>query len=193
MDALTLLHTRNSVAKLVEPAPAGEVLQQIFKAALRAPDHAWLRPWRFLTIAGQARNRLGELFVSAAQVRLAEAGEPAMSMEACDKLAAKAYRAPLIIVVIASFKPHPKVPPVEQLLSAGCAAHSILLAAQALGFGGIWRTGNNAYDDNIRRGLGLEPGEEVVGYLYLGTAEGSAKPLRELSVADFVQDWTGTQ
>lgn len=193
MEALTLLHTRNSASKLTAPAPSGQQLDTMLKAALRVPDHAWLRPWRFLTIEGQALDRLGELFVEAAQVRLATAGAPPMDPLACDKLAAKARRAPLVIVVIAALREHPKVPAVEQLLSAGCAAHSILLAAHAQGFAGIWRTGVNAYDDRINRGLGLSASEQIVGYLYLGSLEGSAKPLRELAVEDFCQAWTGGQ
>lgn len=191
MDALTLLHTRNSAAKLVAPAPSGEALENLFKAALRAPDHARLRPMRFLTVEGEARNRLGELFVSAAQVRLANAGQPPMSQEACDKQAAKTLRAPLIIVVIASLQEHPKVPAIEQRLTAGCAAHAMLLAAHAQGFAGIWRTGGNAYDAEIKRGLGLIPYEEIVGYLYLGTVEGAYKPLRDPDIHEFYQPWTG--
>ncbi len=191
MDALTLLQTRNSAAKLVAPAPSGDVLDRILKTAQRAPDHARLRPWRLLTIQGEALDKLGELFVSAAQVRRAEAGEPAMDQEACDKLAAKPHRAPMIVVVIASIVEHPKVPPVEQRLCAGCAAHNILLAAHAEGFAGMWRTGANAYDDEIRRGLGLGEREEIIAYLYLGTLDGSPKPLREIDVEEYCQAWNG--
>ena len=193
MDALTLLHSRNSAPKLTEPAPTGEALENMLKAALRAPDHARLQPWRFLTIQGEARARLGELFVGAEQLRLAAAGEPPMERDACDRLAAKALRAPLIIVVIAALKEHPKVPALEQLLSAGCAAHGILLAAHAQGYAGIWRTGGNAYDPEVKRGLGLSETEEIVGYLYLGTLDGGYKPLKNLPVEDFCQSWTGVE
>ena len=190
MDAITLLHRRNSSPKLREPAPEGEALENMFKAALRAPDHAWLRPWRFLTITGEARNELGRLMVKATQLRKQQAGEPAMTEEEIAKLAAKPLRAPLIITVIASIKEHPKVPAVEQVISAGCAAHSLLLAAHAQGFAGVWRTGTNAFDTTVMQGLGLAPNEEIVGFLYLGTVEGNYKPLRELSVSDYAQSWT---
>ena len=189
MDAITLLHSRNSAPKLCDPAPQGEVLDNMLKAALRAPDHAWLRPWRFLTITGQARERLGELFVNAAQQRRQEANEAVMTEQECAKLAAKALRAPLIIAVVASIQSHPKVPAIEQIISAGCAAHAILLAAHASGFAGVWRTGDNAYDPLVKEGLGLSAAEELVGFLYLGTIDGSYKPLRELSVQDFCRPW----
>ncbi len=191
MDAITLLHNRNSAPKLCEPAPTGKVLDDLLKAGLRAPDHAWLRPWRFLTIEAEARNQLGDLFVASAQQQLDADKEP-MTQEAKDKLAAKALRAPLVIVVIASIKEHPKVPAVEQLISAGCAAHGILLAAHAHGFAGVWRTGGNAYDPLIKEGLGLADTEEIVGFIYLGTINGTYKALPELPVEDYCQPWAGT-
>ncbi len=192
MDAIELLHSRNSAAKLRQPAPSGEDLEIIFKAALRAPDHARLRPWRFLTIRGEARSRLGELFVSSAQRRRIAAGESPLSEQDSGKLASKPLRAPLIVIVVAAIdKQQQKVPVIEQILSAGCAAHSILLAAHALGYAGVWRTGGNAYDEDIKRELGLKPDEELVGFLYLGTLDGQYKPLRELNVADFCQAWEG--
>ncbi len=189
MDALTLLHSRNSAPRLREPAPTGEQLDNMYKAAFRAPDHAWLRPWRFLTITGGSRDELGKLFVEAAQQRRQQAGELALTEEEVAKLAAKPLRAPLIITVVATIKEHPKVPAVEQLISAGCAAHSLLLAAHAQGFAGVWRTGSNAFDPTVMAGLGLAPNEEIVGFLYLGTIDGNYKPLRELNIEDYCQPW----
>ena len=65
MDTLTLLHERSSMGKLMEPAPSGEQLSAIYQAALRAPDHKELRPWRFIEFSGEGRERLGELFAEA--------------------------------------------------------------------------------------------------------------------------------
>jgi nitroreductase len=163
----------------------------MLKAALRVPDHAWLRPSRFLTIKGLHREALGQLFVAGAQQRRVDNNEPALELPEIDKVAAKALRSPLIIAVVASIKEHPKVPAVEQLISSGCAAHAILLAAHAHGFAGVWRTGANAYDATVKKGLGLQAHEELVGFLYLGSIEGSYKPLRALSVDDFCQTWQG--
>lgn len=191
MDAITLLQTRNSVSQLCDPAPDREALDTMLRSALRAPDHARLRPWRFVAIRGDARHKLGQLFVRAAQQRRSRAGEPPMSAQEEEKMASKALRAPLIVLVIATLQEHPKVPVIEQLLSAGCAAHAILLAAQAQGFGGIWRTGANAYDATVKQGLGMVPAEEIVGYLYLGTVSGNPKPLAKLAIDDYLVEWEG--
>ncbi len=43
--------------RLAEPAPAGEQLENILRAGLRAPDHGTLQPWRFFIIADDGRER----------------------------------------------------------------------------------------------------------------------------------------
>jgi nitroreductase len=184
MDALSLLLGRNSAAKLCEPAPHGDALDNIYQAALRAPDHARLRPWRFLTVAGDGRYALGDLYAEALALR-----NPQATPQELDKARGKSLRAPLLIVVIACIKEHPKVPLIEQQLSAGCAAHGMLLAAHAQGFAGIWRTGANAFDRKVMDGLGLGVNEQIIGFLYLGSVDGNAKPLPKLNVTDFVQEW----
>ena len=184
MDALTLLNNRNSEPKLSEPAPDNETLQRILGAALRAPDHGRLHPWRFLLIVGKSRYRLGELFGEALRAR-----DPSASPEQIKKNQEAPLRAPIVITVIARLQDHPKVPKVEQLLSAGCAAHGILLAAQALGFGAIWRTGDNCYDPRVKEGLGLGESEEIVGYIYLGSAVGVPKTAEAVRIEDFVSSW----
>lgn len=187
MDALSVLLERNAASKLTEPAPGKDDLQQIIKAALRVPDHARLRPWRFLLIEGEARHALGSLFSEATRNT-----RPDASQEVLQKAASKSLRAPLIIVVIAAPADNPKVPIIEQQLSAGCAAHNILLAAHALGFSGIWRTGSMAYNAVVREGLGLASHEEITGFIYLGTLSGDAKSLPEIDPDSFASYWKPT-
>ena len=98
-------------------------------------------------------------------------------------------RAPLLVVVVAKLSEHPKVPALEQRLSAGCAAQAILLAAEALGYAGIWRTGDAAFDRLVMTGLGLSSDEEITGFLYIGTRDGVAKSIPQLDAAEFVTNW----
>ncbi len=183
-ETLHFLQSRNSAPKLTGPGPGPAELDQIVAAALRAPDHAWLRPWRFLTVTGERRSALGQVFADALKTRNPEADEAALA-----KAAAAPLRAPTLVVVITRLSEHPKVPAVEQRQSAACAAHAILLATEACGYAGIWRTGDAAFDPNVHRALGLVDDEEITGFLYLGTREGRAKPLPTLNAADFVASW----
>tara|TARA_R110002049_G_scaffold7808_6_gene44097 strand:- start:2219 stop:2776 length:558 start_codon:yes stop_codon:yes gene_type:complete len=183
-EILRFLQQRNSSPKLQDPAPSPEVMADVFRAAVRAPDHAWMRPWRFLTIEGERRHALGELLESTLLQRTPDADQAART-----KARNAPLRAPLLVVVIARVSPHPKVPAQEQRFSAACAAHAILLAVEASGFAAIWRTGAPAFDRNVMDGLGLAANEEVIGFLYIGSRVGPAKTIPQLDAADFVTAW----
>ncbi|MFV3334365.1 nitroreductase family protein [Pseudomonas sp. NY15437] len=186
MEALDALLNRVSHARLSEPAPTAEQLDRLFRSALRAPDHGQLRPWRFLTVAGEARTALGELFA-----RAIAAKEPDGKPEALDKARAMPLRAPLLVVAVARLQDHPKVPEIEQWLAAGCAAHGIIQAAYVEGLGAMWRTGPLAFDPLVREGLGLAENERIVGFIYLGTPVGELRRPAPLDPAEFVSAWQG--
>lgn len=181
---LHFLQQRNSAARLVEPAPSPAEMQEILRAALRAPDHGWLRPWRFITVAGARRSVLGELFERSLLERNPGADDAARA-----KARNAPLRAPLLVVVVARLTENHKVPVMEQRLSAGCTAQAMLLAAEACGYAGIWRTGEVTHDRTVMQSLGLRANEEIVGFVYLGSRDGAAKPLPALNVADFVSAW----
>ncbi|HYC09874.1 MAG TPA: nitroreductase family protein [Steroidobacteraceae bacterium] len=164
MQAIDALLLRRSARALSEPAPDEGALQLMFASATRAPDHGRLRPWRFIVIRPAARARFGELLAEHLRRTQAEAGAEALERERL-----KAFRAPLIVVVAAHCNPAVKIPAVEQLLSAGAAAHAMMLAAFALGFGAMWKTGAAAYDARVKEALGLSADDAIVGFLYLGT------------------------
>ncbi|WP_375058560.1 NAD(P)H nitroreductase [Zobellella sp. DQSA1] len=180
MDALELLLNRHSCPRLAEPAPAGEQLDTIFKAGLRAPDHAALTPWEFIVFTGEQRDRLGDILASAAEVR----GE---APEAVDKARNAPLRAPMVIAVAAKVQSHDKVPELEQQLSAGCALMAMQMAAQAQGFNGIWRSGWFIFDRSIHSRLGLGEQDQLVGFLYLGTPLVEVRKLPERDPAQFVR------
>jgi nitroreductase len=180
MDALVALHTRTAAPRLVDPAPGDAALEQILRAGLRAPDHGMLRPWRFLVVEGDARNKLGQIFVDALQ--------PATPEEA-DKLRAAPLRAPLIIVGVATVKDNPKVPAIEQVASCAAAVQNMSVAIHALGFGSIWRTGAPTYDAQVKQALGLKESDAIVGFLYVGTPTTRDRPAPVLNTADFVEHW----
>ena len=184
MDAMELLLSRNSAPKLRYPAPNERELELIFQAAMRAPDHARLRPWRFLTIEGASRDKLGDIYAEALLLRKPESTEAELV-----KSKGQPLRAPMIIVVIASLQDHPKVPHQEQVLSAGCAAHGILLACHALGYAGVWRTGDNAFDQTVAGSLGLSETESVIGFLYIGSIAGEYKQLSAIDSSQYIERW----
>lgn len=186
MDAMELLRTRASNGKLDAPAPDEATLNEILEAALRAPDHAALRPWRILVLRGEAREALGEVFARAALAR-----EPGLDEEKLARNRRKPLRAPLLLVVAATPVAHPKAPEIEQVLSAGALAHGILLGLQAKGYAGMWRTGAPAYDPQVKEALGLRGEDHIVAFLYAGTPTTPAPEMARPTVATHVELWRG--
>ena len=164
MDALELLVQRRSASRLTEPAPQGEILQNILRAGMRAPDHASLQPWRFTLIEGEGRERFSQLLEQAAR----DAGEEDKRIE---KARTAPFRAPLIITVVAHCELHHKVPVWEQEMSAGCAVMAMQMAALAQGFNGIWRSGVLTESPRVREAFGCREQDKIVGFLYLGTPQ----------------------
>lgn len=187
MDALALLHDRTSAAAdtLDEPAPAGADLEAILRAGVAAPDHGALRPWRFVLVRGAARARLGEVFAEATRARAPEADAAEV-----ERQRAKPLRAPLVIAVAARVDvDHPKIPAIEQILSAGAAAQQMQLAANALGYGSVWLTGPNAHDAHVAEALGLDVDDRVVAFLYMGTPRTPLRARQRPDPAGFVTEW----
>lgn len=185
MDALEALHNRVSIGGLTEPAPDSQQRDAIFRAALRAADHGNLRPWRFLVVEGEARKRMGEIYLEAS-----EAAEP-LSEAQRERTLAMPLRAPLILVAITRLQEHPKVPHNEQRMSTAGAVQAMLTAAFAQGVGAYWRTGALAENRVVAEALGLAENEEISGFIYMGTPQKPPRPAPDLAVDDFFADWTG--
>ncbi|HZT50517.1 MAG TPA: nitroreductase [Stellaceae bacterium] len=188
MDAIEVLTQRRSPPKLVDPAPDDAQIEAILGAAIRAPDHGRLRPWRFIILRGAARERLGLVLAEALRARA-----PEVPAEVLERERQKPLRAPLMVVVAASLVEGHKIPVIEQMLAVGAATQNLVLAAHATGFGAMWRTGDPAYDARVKEALGLAATDAIVGFIYLGTPAGRpAIPPNEPGVKDFVREWSGT-
>jgi nitroreductase len=189
MQAIDALLQRRSARALTGPAPDDAALELILGSAAAAPDHGRLRPWRFIVIQGSGREQFGDLLAD--HLRRAH---PTTAAESLQRERQKALRAPMIVVVAAICTAGGKIPVIEQLLSAGAAAQNVMLAAGALGFNSMWKTGAPAYDETVKAALGLESKDAIVGFLYLGTDASRpdapvGRPLQRPSWKDLVRHW----
>lgn len=164
MDALDLVVNRRSASRLSEPAPAGEALENIIRAGMRAPDHGTLQPWRFIVVENDGRDRFSQLLEKAAR-------DDNMEPKAIEKAKQSPFRAPMIITVVAHCEEHHKVPRWEQVVSAGCAVMAMQMAAVAQGFNGIWRSGAWTEHQAVREAFNCREQDAIVGFLYLGTPQ----------------------
>jgi nitroreductase len=186
MDALELMLSRESALKLETPAPSADELDQMFASAVRAPDHGRLRPWRFVLIKEAQREAFGSLLADSLRRRKPSVSDAELQWERD-----KAFRSPVIVGVAAKVLRGHKIPEIEQIASASAAAQTIMLAAPALGYGAVWKTGAPAYDPEVKLALGLNADDDIVGFLYIGTRTGGSSPFPRPEVKDFVTTWAG--
>jgi nitroreductase len=172
MDVFEAIGSRRSIARLAPEAPPRAVVERLLSAATWAPFHHCAEPWRFIVIEGSARASLGEIAAESLSV-------PAnLPQDALRKLVRKEQerflRAPVIVTVVALGAGDPV--DAEENYAACCAAtQNLLLAAQAQGLSGYWRTGKIVRDPRICGALGVAEGERIVAMVYLGTpVEGAA-------------------
>jgi len=183
-DFLQGLLTRRSqgIKHLSTPGPSAEDLQQMARAALRAPDHGELVPFRFRVVEGPQREALGDLFAEHA-ASIGKSGATA------DLERERALRAPVTVAVIARIDPgHPQVPVHEQWMCVGGAVTNFLNAAHALGYSGKVLSGNKVRGPAIIRAF-CGPGEQLVAWIAVGT--GTREPhVAGRDATEVLQPWT---
>jgi nitroreductase len=164
-DMLDLLRRRRSVAPhlLGGPAPQPGEIDEILTLAARVPDHGRLVPWRFIVLHGGARMAIGEVIAAAYRADNPGADEARLGLERT-----RLARAPLVIAVVSSVRPHAKIPDWEQTLSAGAACMNLVLAANAKGYATSWLTEWYAYDRRVLDALGLSPHERIAAFVHIG-------------------------
>jgi len=182
MSAIDQLLSRKSHNRLIAPAPSHKEIKTMMQAALRAPDHALLKPWRYRIFSGDSLKQLGEHFVKASLD-----SDPELSSDKVEKIRNKPLRAPMVIVASVVIKPHPKVPDLEQILSAGASVQNLIMTAHFLNIGAIWRTGSLAFNRLLMDELGMSSNESIVGFIYLGQEQGEKKPVPFVDQQSFVQ------
>lgn len=183
-EAIKNIVSRNSSKTLIMPHPTPKEMEIVYNAALRAPDHAWLHPSRYIEIKGSGLDRLSRIFEDYIENNIENIDDAIL-----DRYRNAPYRAPMVIVAITKTQDHPKVPKLEQMLSTAASIQNILLSLNALKYGSIWRTGPLALNEEIVKYFNLDKNHRILGYIYVGTAKGKPKKIPKLNIDDFVTTW----
>lgn len=179
MELFEAIHTRQTQGKVKPDALPRETIEKLLSAGAQAPNHYKVRPWRFVVLTGEGRNRLGDVMAASQADR-----KPDLPPEALDKTRALPLRAPVVIAVGADKPAEEKVLEVENISAASAACQNILLAAYALGLGAIWRTGEWARDPKVREFLGFAADQHIIGFIYVGVPEFKTEPYQRPSFED---------
>ena len=183
METYEAIMTRRSGAKTTDRVPERNAVEKLLDAAVAAPNHHLTEPWRFVVLAGDALKELGDAWA---------VGEEQMGRDP-EKVRDKPLRAPVIIAVIERPKAHlPKVVEIEEHHAMGAAMQNMLLAAHDAGLAAMLRTGEAAHISEVRTFLGLDEGEFVAGFIYVGypPEDYDRKPPRKTSAAELTE-WRG--
>lgn len=167
MSVFDAIRHRRSIGKVKPDMPPREKIERMLEAATYAPNHHITEPWRFIVLAGQAREALGELMEQSLRKKMAET-DSEKSRAALLKERNKPLRAPVVIAV-ASLQPEsPKVVDMENVAAVAAAIQNMLLVAEEEGLVAMWRTGDPARDPRVKAHFGLSPEEHIVGFVYVG-------------------------
>jgi len=188
METIDVLTGRQSVGAdfLTDPAPGLEELQKILSAALRVPDHGRLFPWRIQVLDKAAQQKLAEVYVARYKALHPEARDNQIENER-----KRPQRAPLLLVVSNRLEPLHKIPILEQTLSGGALCMNILNAAHALGYAANWVTGWPAFDDEVKRTLGVPPNSQIIAFIHIGSPGAPPKERIRPKLEDIVSEWKG--
>lgn len=179
MELIDAIFTRRSQANLkLDPIPR-TVIEKLLSAAVQAPNHYKVRPWRFVVLTGKGRERLGE-----AMARSMVSRYPELDKEAIENTRNLTLRSPLLIVVGVDKPDDPRVIEIENVCAAAAACQNILLAAHGLGLGAKWRTGEWASDLKVKEFLGFSADQYLIAFLYVGYPEALTEEYERPSYED---------
>jgi len=184
IQKVSWLAERRSVAvkRLGAPGPTDAELDLILGAAIAAPDHGALRPWRVIRCLESGRTRLADLFVQSKLQLKPDATEAELSRER-----EKALKPPILLAMLATPKTtRPEVTEAEQIACAGAAMQSILLAAYGLGYGAIILSGSRCADPAVREAFGAGSEDHLLGFISIGSIIDTPIPSRRPNLSDMV-------
>ena len=113
MDVFEAIHRRHMNASVTQNSIPRQLIEKLLSAAVQAPNHHKVRPWRFVVIAGDGLNRLGEVMAASFAER-----QPGLPPEALEKTRGLPHRAPLVIAVGVDKPNEPKVLEIENIVGA---------------------------------------------------------------------------
>jgi nitroreductase len=179
MDLYKAIYGRASTSKVRPDEVPRAIIEKLLSAAVQAPNHHRIRPWRFVVLTGKGRGRLGEVMAQALRKRDPMAPEVILEVER-----AKPLRAPVVIAVGVDKPTGPKVVEIENVCAAAAAVENLLLAAVGEGLGAMWRTGTAAYNPEVKAFLGFEPDQHMIGFIYIGYPESERIAVERVSYMD---------
>ncbi len=199
--ALDLLATTRAIRRIRPDPVADDDLRDVLFAATRAPSGSNRQPFRFVVLrdgprAREAKRLLGESFRAAWSAKRradgydegsgAEPGSPkARTAAAMQRFVDHFEQVPVVVLacLVRYREPHP-----TEGASLYPACQNLLLAARALGYGGVLTMWHQLVEAELRALLGIPDGVAIGGCIPLGVPEGRHGPVRRRPLAELVYE-----
>lgn len=148
----------------VDPSVAvpDRLVEQLCELATWAPCHKRTWPWRFASLTGDARRRLGD---TAADAMAAHGDDDARVVKTRTK-----YERTPNIVVVGAVPGDTDLRTAENRDAVAAGVQNALLAATAAGVATYWSSCPKGANDAVADLCGFEPGTSIVAIIYLGWA-----------------------
>lgn len=172
-DFYQFLAQRRSASVLVEPCPDRSTVEKILQAGGTVPDHGALKPYRFVVISGEGRDQFANAMVNAGLEAKGSLDEKKQA-----KLKSKAFAAPMQVVIVFSPEEDDKIPEWEQMASASCTGYALVLAANSLGFGAVWKSFGFKEGSVMKELFQLRGNERILGWVNIGTEKDRERSVR---------------
>ncbi|CAI3935091.1 nitroreductase [Commensalibacter papalotli (ex Botero et al. 2024)] len=186
MTNIDFLLSRFSSVALRDPVPDDQQLHQILSAAMCAPDHGRLRPWRFVVIP---KNKRAEWLKSVEQSMTEQGYDYPESY--IKKVQHNFSCAPMVIALgMRKITEKTSVSIDEQLMASSAAVMNVLNAVHALGFAAKWITGP-IDNKGVVKHIGFSEPYRMLGFLFVGTLCDAEQTPPRLNVDDYVVVWDG--
>jgi len=157
-----------------------EIIWQLLENASWAPNHKLTEPWHFTVFTGEGLKK----FAAFQAARYQQTAGEKFRQDKYKKLLENPLKASHIIAITLRRSTVTDIPEMEEIAAVSCAVENIYLSVTAYGLGGYWSTGGPTYDPAARQFFGLEDGDKLMGFFYLGhvrvpSVAGSRKPVKE--------------
>lgn len=180
-----LIQTRRSIypAQYSGKKVDDEIIQQMLENANWAPNHRHTEPWRFIVFADKGLDLLGKFQADVYKKETEAKGT--FNESTMEKLRNKPLSASHVIAIGMKRDDKESVPEVEEVAAVAAAVQNMQLTACAYGVGCYWGSGGITYMEEAKKALGLNKGDKLLGFLYVGMPkegfwpEGKRKPIND--------------
>ena len=162
-----IIKTRRTIKRfLPQPVPR-QLLASLLDVAVWSPNHKLTEPWRFYILDGESRVRVGEIAADIARAKAKPQARPEDVESGAVQVRKTWAEVPTLLYVTTIPDANPEIDE-ENYGAVCCAIQNFMLLAHAAGLATSWSSGAVAQSPELRRFVGAQDTERVVGLIRVG-------------------------